>query len=171
MYAGIPDTIDNGTDFSPYIASPGRFVPDTTAYKATTGSVYAGDAWQDVAANLFEYHALPQSSFNSGGIFCDTSDGVLTNPNANSTTSCPTTENGVATEACVRANYQGKYVCGFERGSGTAAAPVSAMPSVRWQGGSWEVHAIPVGGYGFQGSYQMNTQYGKAGFRCARKAE
>ncbi len=175
-FAGIPDTVDptgtdHGLDFSPYIAAPGRFVPDVSAYKATAGSVYAGDAWQDLAANLFEYHGLPAANFDSGGIFCDTSGGVATNPNANSTSSCPTTENGIASTNCDRADSTGKYLCGFVRGSGTPAAPVSKMPGIRWQGGSWEVHAVPVGGYGFQGSYQMNTQYGKAGFRCARKAE
>jgi hypothetical protein len=168
----IPDTIDNGADYSPYIASPGRFLLDASLASATAGSVYANDNWYDVAANLFEYRAIPATSFNGGGILCDTTQNVLTNPNANSTTSCPTTDPyGVKGTQCVRANYKGLYECGFVRGSGDPTAPVSKMPSAGWEGGSWEVHGIPVGNYGLYGSFQMNTQYGKAGFRCARNAE
>ena len=120
----IPDTIDNLADFSPYIAGPGRFLPDVSQYKASAGSIYAGDGWYDLAANLFEFHALPTSKFaENEGIFCDTSNGVV-NPGTTPST-CDSTQG----DPCTRLS-DGQQVCGYIRGSGSAAAPVSVMPNV-----------------------------------------
>jgi hypothetical protein len=152
-----PDTVDNGTDFTPYIASPGRFTLDVTLLAAT--GTYANDHWYDVGANMFEYRALASSNFASNqASFCDTSDGVA---NTGTTTStCPTT---AGQTTCTTVNYAGKYLCGYQRGG--------PMPGINWQGGSWEVHGIPTGGADNNYVEPMQTQYGKTGFRCARPAE
>ena len=170
--ASIVDTVDSQTganirlslaDFTPYIAAPGRFTPDITSLTATAGTIYGGDAWYDVAANLFEYHALAAANFKQDStFFCDTSDGVL-----NSGTDASTCAGG--TTACTRKNYKNQYLCGFIRGTG--AANTSIMPGINWQGGSWEVHGIPTGGADNNYVEPMETQYGKTGFRCARPAE
>jgi hypothetical protein len=172
-YMSIPDTIDSTgqaarlllADFTPYIASPGRFTPDMTALGATAGTVYAGEHWFDLASNLFEYKAIPTTSFaTQNNTFCDTTGGVL-----NSGTTASTCD-ATAGSPCTRANYQGKQLCGYLRGVAADDKTVdSIMPSVGWEGGSWEVHAIATGGNG--STQPMHTQYGKAGFRCARAAE
>ena len=167
-FNSILDTTDEQTgrlnlaDFTPYIAAPGRFIPDVSSLKAT--GVYTGDGWQDLAANLFEYRSIPVGNFaTQNNNFCDTSAGVLNT--GSGTTNCDSTQG----EPCTRANYQGKQLCGYVRGSGSASAPVSIMPTVGWEGGSWEVHAIAKGGLG--SNQPMHTQYGKAGFRCVRPTE
>jgi hypothetical protein len=120
------DSLTYGTDLSPEIASPGRFIRDVTAAHAS-GSTTEG--WQDVGANMMEYKEVVSPWTNNGVEFCDT-----------------TGTSGTQGQCYVRATQ------GF---------------SVSWTGGSWEGHPIQRENY----VEPMFTQYGKAGFRCARAAE
>ncbi len=111
--------------------------------------MYAGDPWFDMAANLMEFEAISDLT-SSANSFCDTSEGISI-----AGTSCP------VPYTCIRnVNVQGVTPsCGYTRGAN--------MPPVPWNGGSWEVHGVQQDGYG----EPMQTQYGKAGFRCARPVE
>jgi hypothetical protein len=148
----IIDTNSDGLDQSTYIAAPGRFVTDLTSVRSASG-----DGWADYGANMMEYWQAMTLTGNAGGGFgasgeyCDTADAV----SSNTTGSCPA-------GYCVRAKLgttPQEYDCGIVR-----APP---MPGIYWEGGSWEGHGIQSGGY----NEPMQTQYGKAGFRCVRPVE
>jgi hypothetical protein len=134
----IPDTLTTGTDTSPYIAAPGRFVIDLTTFRTTNGT----EGWQDFGANMMEFTAVPSSSWTTNaGAFCDASGTGGTGAACMTNTSPP--------------------VAGILR--------AAVMPAVAWEGGSWEGHDVAPATDNF--NEPMHTQYGKAGFRCARAAE
>jgi hypothetical protein len=161
---GIIDTLDDGDDYSPYIAAPGRFARDITALTATAGSIFGGDSWMDVGANMFEFHQLPVAQWNQqSSQFCDTS-GNLPAPNSttypNNPNNCPLAGTG-NTSCTVQGGDGNVQECGILR---------ATLPYELWQGGSWEVHVIPGGPDNDYGE-PLQTQYGKTSFRCARAAE
>jgi len=142
-----PASIGTGLDYSPFIAAPGRFYLDATAITAASG-----DSWQDLGANMLE---ITSTSEGGGDVFCDCSTGGQATKAASCPNACP-----------------GATTYGVPRNGGTA------FPTVRWEGGSWEGHtsADPASTPYFAGndtgySFPLQTQYGKAGFRCARAPE
>jgi hypothetical protein len=141
-----PAEVDNGTDLTPYIAAPGRFVLDVTSFAGNEG-------WQDLAANMLEI--TEESSVTGSATFCDC--GAYTTGDQGSLPACtcpspggtPDTKPGV-----VRA---------------------TDLPTAPWVGGSWEGHEtadphdppyLQVHAY----DEPLQTQYGKSGFRCVRPA-
>jgi hypothetical protein len=146
-----PDSVGNGYDFSPFIAAPGRFYLDTTAILSPSGAGTEG--WQDLGANMLE---MTDTVEGGTAVFCDCSTGgSTTKVAACSAYSCPNT---TPTTWPIPLN------------GGTA------LPEVRWEGGSWEGHepANPASPPYFSDSAYsepVQTQYGKAGFRCARAPE
>jgi hypothetical protein len=152
------ESVTSGLDYSPFIAAPGRFYLDETYIKAGDG---ATEGWMDLTANMLEM-TTTVSSAGSGDAFCDCSSG------------------GQATDSGLCNNgTSGPYKCSTANGDLPYPVPHLggiAMPRYYWVGGSWEGHpnADPNtppfssrGGYG----EPFQTQYGKAGFRCARALE
>ncbi len=152
----FPDTIDDGSDFTPYIAAPGRFYMDVT--NAASSGVWANEHWFDFGANMFEYETVPLTSYvytsaTAGASLCDTTDNVLATKSG-TTYTCP------AQYTCMQSADGGEH-CGVIRSY--------LMPTAGWQGYSWEVHTL---GKSVNGSSQpIHTQYGKTSFRCARDVE
>jgi len=145
-----PASVLSGLDLTPYIAAPGRFYLDKTAILSPSGAGTEG--WQDLGANMLEI-----TSTGEGGatVFCDCSTGGQAAKPAACSTACPNTT---------------PVMYPIVRNGGTG------FPSMRWEGGSWEGHetanpAIPP--YFSDNNYTepIQTQYGKASFRCARAPE
>jgi hypothetical protein len=148
-----PSCIGTGRDYSPFIAAPGRFFLDVTALKSPS---YAGtEGWQDLGANMMEITALTALTGGATSTFCDcgaTNNGETNNCTCPAPGSTPPTKPGVI------------------RATGVVHA--------QWSGGSWEGHSNnaqpeskPYFGAQAYGGFPLQTQYGKAGFRCARPAE
>jgi hypothetical protein len=140
--AATPWTND-GWDLSFYIAAPGRFTSDVTTIKSP-GST---EGWMDIGANMMEYEQainLAGNLSSNGYIYCDTTN--QTSANCGGTGDC----NG---GGCVKRS--------------------SSMIGIGWEGGSWEGHGIQNGGTPTSPAYNegIETQYGKAGFRCVRPVE
>jgi hypothetical protein len=147
-----PDTLSGGTDGSPYISAPGRFTLDVT----NTKSPGTTEGWYDVGANMMEYQSAQSLTGNLTGAFCDTTSHTTQASNGGNCSS-----NGYN---CGRTDQDnGVAECGILR---TAVA----LPGIAWEGGSWEGHGIENGA---NGAYNepMQSQYGKAGFRCVRPIE
>jgi hypothetical protein len=131
----------DGADFAGMIAAPGRFIMDVSARKSANG-----DGWFDIGANLME---MVHATGTGAGLFCDWSVFAA---------------GDVASASCVdNTNHPGN--------NGVLRA--SNMANVGWTGGSWEGHrAFSTTAQPFftNNSYniQSQTQYGKAGVRCAR---
>jgi hypothetical protein len=146
-----PGSVGSGYDYSPFIAAPGRFYLDRTYINSPSGAGTEG--WQDLGANMLEMTDTLESGTS---VFCDCSTGGQAMAATGCTTySCPNTS---------------PTTWPIPRNGGTA------LPSVRWEGGSWEGHngADPSTPPYFSDSdftEPLQTQYGKAGFRCARAAE
>ncbi len=143
------------------IASPGRFPDD-----ATTITSADGRAWYDIGANMMEYTAIeldyarygvagwPAAGFdvdaaNAPRAFCDV---TAATPPVGSPDRCAVVSGNTTTYGKIRG-----------AGAGTPEDPYG-MYRTRWMGGSWEVHAPSTRWIATQ------TQYGKAGWRCARPA-
>jgi hypothetical protein len=165
--ADQPAAVASGTDLSPYIAAPGRFYLDKTAILSPSGAGTEG--WQDLGANMLEI-----TSTGEGGStpFCDCSTGGQATQNA----ACTAADNqappaGVANGAAsCPGSTKTKLSWPVLRNGG------AGLPSVRWEGGSWEGHetASPASAPYFSDSAYtetLQTQYGKGGFRCARAPE
>jgi hypothetical protein len=140
-----------GLDYSPFIAAPGRFYLDKTAILSPSGAGTEG--WQDLGANMLEM--TDTLSGTATAVFCDCSSGGQ----VTAATTCPT--------ACPNTNPK---VYPIPRNGGVG------LPEIAWEGGSWEGHtaASPAAAtYFTKGGYTepLQTQYGKAGFRCARAPE
>ncbi len=140
-YMSILDETTGGFDNTPWIAAPGRFTRDVTLLAAT--GEYAGDLWYDVAANMMEYESITN---------------LAANQTAPVSGFCDTSQ-GITSGDCTGYSCTHDGKCGTLRGGN--------MPPVAWNGGSWEVHDIQQDGY----NEPMQTQYGKAGFRCMRPTE
>jgi hypothetical protein len=146
---GTPDTLSDGIDLSPFIASPGRFYLDVTAAKSSS---FAGnEGWQDLGANMLEMRAVAPASVNvpGGNQFCD----------------------------CTGITAGGSGACSCLSKSGVIRA--TNLPNASYDGGSWEGHTSfnPASTANFVVPSASNAdwptwaQYGKIGFRCARPAE
>ena len=146
-----PAEVDNGTDLTPYIASPGRFVLDVTSVKSTS---FAGtEGWQDLAANMLEI--TEESGTTGTDTFCDCGAYTAAEYTALPHCTCPSPGGMPPTKpGVVRATN---------------------LPTAPWVGGSWEGHEtanpadppyLSVHAY----DEPLQTQYGKAGFRCVRPA-
>jgi len=146
---GTPDTLSNGLDLTPFIASPGRFFLDVTAAKSSS---FAGnEGWQDLGANMLEMRAIAPASVNvpGGSTFCD----------------------------CTGITTGGGAGCSCLAKSGVTRA--TGLPNASYDGGSWEGHTSfnPASTANFvlpsasAADWPTWAQYGKIGFRCARPAE
>jgi len=153
----IAQTIDNFDDeyaFYAYPAYPDSFNDEVAGYISAPGrylldktanlspSFTGTEGWHDVGANMMEMEASAGTGKGTGK-FCDYT-GILGPGDVLDATNCPAIK---------------------------AMGPVgvlrsSTMSSIAWFGGSWEVHAIAR-----TRSINIATQYGKAGFRCARPVE
>jgi hypothetical protein len=120
------------------IASPGRFLPDTSSATGTVQGLGVTDSWDDVGANIMELKEVVSPWSNNGVGFCDTTGST----------------GGTNLGAC---NTDGK----------SGVVRITTGFNTSWTGGSWEGHPIARENY----VEPMFTQYGKAGFRCARAAE
>jgi len=111
----------------------------------TTARTALGDneGWQDFGANLMELMEWT-TTLTSTDTFCDTT-GTGGSPDLG--------------------------VCSRSTPSGTMNGIIRAtnMPVIEWEGGSWEGHGIAYHNATY--TFPMQTQYGKAGFRCARPPE
>jgi hypothetical protein len=70
-WAGMVDTLGDGSDLTPYISAPGRFTKDLTFKTALGGT----EGWMDYGADMLEFLEV-QSLTAQVANFCDTSDGV-----------------------------------------------------------------------------------------------
>jgi hypothetical protein len=146
-----PGSVGAGYDYSPFIAAPGRFYLDKTFILSPSGA--GTDGWQDLGANMLE---MTKTLESGTAVFCDCSTGGQTSPTTGCMSySCPNTT---------------PTTWPIPRNGGTG------LPNVQWEGGSWEGHngADPSSPPYFSDSNftePLQTQYGKAGFRCARGAE
>jgi hypothetical protein len=117
-WAGNIDTLGDGSDTSPYISAPGRFVLDLSAVKSP-GST---EGWMDYGANMLEFLEV-QSLTAQVAKFCDTTSGVAVG------TGCSAAYN------CNGGGYCGTLITTFN------------VPGSLWEGGSWEGHGIQQAGY------------------------
>lgn len=138
----FPDYGD-GADLAGLIAAPGRFILDKTARVSANG-----ESWMDLGANLMELTRF-RTPAEGNNTFCDFS---ITNAAGDVTNLVACSDAGVA---------------GVVRKTG--------LPNATWVGGSWEGHRsfsvdFAKEPWFLPASYRLptQTQYGKAGVRCAR---